>query len=38
MLEAQGEIITTQYFDSLAAEVNDMLQVGTYVHAAFSAQ
>lgn len=27
VLDAQGELITTQYFDSLAAEVNDMLQV-----------
>lgn len=27
VLEAQGELITTQYFDSLAAEVDDMLQV-----------
>lgn len=28
ILEAQGELITTQYFDSLAAEVNELLQVG----------
>jgi hypothetical protein len=27
VIDAQGELITTQYFDSLAAEVNDMLQV-----------
>jgi hypothetical protein len=27
VMEAQGELITTQYFDSLAAEINDLLQV-----------
>jgi hypothetical protein len=27
VLDAQGELITTQYFDSLAAEVNELLQV-----------
>lgn len=26
-MEAQGELITTQYFDSLAAEIDDLLQV-----------
>jgi hypothetical protein len=26
VVEAQGELITTQYFDSLAAEVNELLQ------------
>jgi hypothetical protein len=31
VMEAQGELITTQYFDSLAAEINDLLQVrGNY--------
>jgi hypothetical protein len=34
VLEAQGELITTQYFDSLAAEVNELLQVG-HTHSAF---
>jgi hypothetical protein len=30
-MEAQGELITTQFFDSLAAEINDLLQVrGTW--------
>jgi hypothetical protein len=27
VLEAQGELITTQYCDSLAAEINELLQV-----------
>ncbi len=27
VIEAQGELITTQYFDTLAAEINDLLQV-----------
>lgn len=27
VMEAQGELITTQYFDSIAAEINDLLQV-----------
>eukprot|EP00955_Chlamydomonas_euryale_P018806 200682-Chlamydomonas_euryale.AAC.1 len=27
VFEAQGELITQQYFDGLAAEVNEMLQV-----------
>lgn len=27
VMEAQGELITTQYFDSLAAEIDDLLQV-----------
>jgi hypothetical protein len=26
-VEAQGELMTTQYFDSVAAEINDILQV-----------
>jgi hypothetical protein len=29
VMEAQGELITTQYFDSLAAEINDLLQVSS---------
>ncbi len=28
VFEAHGELITLQYFDSLAAEVNELLQVG----------
>lgn len=31
VLEAQGELITVQYFDSLAAEINDLLQASSGV-------